>query len=111
MDIQSSSRNIFKGLHLGKMLKTFSVSQLCNILCINSCYFSLHPRRTEETDKLGSRVLTAESDGTLGKSLLFGVFAMFSRGHRCAQVSQSKIRAKLNWTVYGYVMRKRIQSF
>jgi len=73
MDIHSSSRNIFKGLHLGKMLKTFSVSQLCNILCINSCYFPLHPRRTEKADKLGSRVLTAESGGTLGKSLLFGV--------------------------------------
>lgn len=70
MDIHSSSRNIFKGLHLGKMLNTFSVSQLCNISCINSCYFPLHPRRTEEADKLGSRVLTAETDGTLGKSLL-----------------------------------------
>lgn len=39
--IYFSSRNILKDLHLEKMLKTFSVSQICNALCINFMLFPL----------------------------------------------------------------------
>lgn len=56
MDSYSSSRNIFKGLHSVKFLKTFKVSKLCNILCVNSCYSSLHTVETEKEDKLEARV-------------------------------------------------------
>lgn len=39
--VSFSSRNILKDLHLEKMLKTFSVSQICNALCINFMLFPL----------------------------------------------------------------------
>lgn len=64
---------------------------------------------TEDADKLESRVLLVEGDGTFGKSLLFFFFVAFavcSTDKRSTQVSQSKIRAKLNRMLYGYVMRK-----
>lgn len=66
---------------------------------------------TEDADKLESRVLLVEGDGTFGKSLVFFffffvAFAVCSTDKRNTQVSQSKIRAKLNRMLYGYVMRK-----
>lgn len=63
---------------------------------------------TEDADKLESNALLAEGDGTFGKRLFFFfvVFAVRITGKRSTQVSQSKIRAKLNRTLYGYVMGK-----